>query len=201
MFSSCVSLEPHQGQRCGPRSSCTQRHRARPIVVWAARSRRRGASPVPRRRDLVGRPRVVEDDTDLRLPPQAPLPSPASAPLITASAGHPMKVGVKSISARAGPVDRYVLDHAEVDERDHPDLGIGDLLERSPHSQHAVSAVTIGYLRAPSGGRSSSLSSSSPARPRAGCARRARRPASEPELRLDRARRAPPHSSSSTPSA
>src|SRR5581483_8041803 len=95
-------------------------------------SRRRRGEPggaqllAARRRDLVGRPRVVLDDLDLGL-----------RHLLLDRALHELERGAAEKRRRELHVDASIrdfdrTDDAEIDERDDGDLRVGDLLERGP---------------------------------------------------------------------
>src|SRR5580765_2524118 len=80
--------------------------------------------------DVVRRPRVVQADADLRV--EAEL-----ADLLLHRLPHHFERGTAherrcELDSRRSCVDGHVLHDTEVDERDHGDLGIGDLGERLP---------------------------------------------------------------------
>src|SRR6478735_9174013 len=80
--------------------------------------------------DVVRRPRVVQADADLRV--EAEL-----ADLLLHRVPHHFERGTAherrcELDSRRSCVDGHVLHDTEVDERDHGDLGIGDLGERLP---------------------------------------------------------------------
>ena len=89
---------------------------------------------------------------------------------MTSSAGQPMNVGVNSTWTRRRRPD--VPDDAEVDDRDHRELGVGDLRERLPDVAPAAGptesrgTVTSAHPRARCGGRRSSPRAARRAPPR-----------------------------------
>ena len=142
MLSSRVSVEPQYGQRNAALE--LDERRASPPARGAG-----GAKPARAEllaalgRDVVGRPRVVEEDADLGLAAERlDRLAPARA-RIPSSAGQPMNVGVNSTRTRSSST-RDVLDDAEVDERDHGDLRVRDLGERLPDVllERAVASTT-----------------------------------------------------------